>query len=149
MQPVPSSGGSGIDTGLRGQCLFGSLHQFCLRSIEVNMLRVVACALGLAGFGVIIAEIINNAQFLGIKVKPYIVVIAFLAIFTVHELFIERIKQKYISFAGLKRKDKIVLTLYNLIYGIIGVLMFLGIPYLWWGVIKKLAMMANEGKSPF
>ncbi len=113
------------------------------------MIRLIACGLGLAGFGVIIAEIINNAQFLGIKVKPYIVVIAFLAIFTVHELFIERIKQKYISFAGLKRKDKIVLTLYNLIYGIIGVLMFLGIPYLWWGVIKKLAMMANEGKSPF
>jgi hypothetical protein len=46
------------------------------------MLRVVVCALGLAGFGVIIAEVINNAQ-------------------------------------------------------------FLGIPFIWWGVIKKLAMMAN------
>ncbi len=52
------------------------------------MIRLIACGLGLAGFGVIIAEVINNAQ-------------------------------------------------------------FLGIPYLWWGVIKKLAMMANEGKSPF
>jgi FtsH-binding integral membrane protein len=144
MQPVPSSGGSGIDTGLRGQCLFGALHSLWSNRVTHKMIRLIACGLGLAGFGVIIAEIINNAQFLGIKVKPYIVVIAFLAIFTVHELFIERIKQKYISFAGLKRKDKIVLTLYNLIYGIIGVLMFLGIPYLWWGVIKKLAMMANE-----
>jgi cell division protein FtsX len=113
------------------------------------MIRLIACGLGLAGFGVIIAEVINNAQFLGIKVKPYIVVIAFLAIFTVYELFIKRIKQKYISFAELKRKDKIVFTLYNLIYGIIGVLIFLGIPYLWWGVIKKLARMANDGKSPF
>lgn len=52
------------------------------------MIRLIACGLGLVGFGVIIAEIINNVQ-------------------------------------------------------------FLGIPYLWWGVIKKLAMMANEGKSPF
>jgi len=83
MQPVPSSGGSGIDTGLRGQCLFGALHSLWSNRVTHKMIRLIACGLGLAGFGVIIAEVINNAQ-------------------------------------------------------------FLGIPYLWWGVIKKLAMMANE-----
>jgi NADP-dependent 3-hydroxy acid dehydrogenase YdfG len=35
MQPVPSSGGSGIDTGLRRQCLFGALYS--LQFLTVNL----------------------------------------------------------------------------------------------------------------
>ncbi len=42
------------------------------------MIRLIACGLGLAGFGVIIAEVINNAQLLEHRLQPYAVVIVIL-----------------------------------------------------------------------
>jgi len=108
------------------------------------MIRLIACGLGLAGFGVIIAEVINNANLLEHRLQPYAVVMVILVIYAVHELLEARIKKKSTSPVGLDRKDKFFIVVYDVIYGLIGILMLLGIPYLWWGVIKKLAMLANK-----
>jgi hypothetical protein len=108
------------------------------------MIRLIACGLGLAGFGVIIAEVINNAKLLEHRLQPYAVVIVILVIYAVHELLETRRKKKSTSPVGLDRKDKFFIVVYDVIYGLMGILMLLGIPYLWWGVIKKLAMLANK-----
>ncbi|MHC4458917.1 MAG: hypothetical protein ACYS0I_17890 [Planctomycetota bacterium] len=113
------------------------------------MIRLITCGLGLAGFGVIIAEVINNAQLLEHRIQPYAVVTVILVIYASHELLETRIKKKSTSPVGLDRKDKILIAVYDVIYGLLGILVLLGIPYLWWGVIKRLAMLANQGKSPF
>ncbi len=113
------------------------------------MIRLIACGLGLAGFGVIIAEVINNTQLLEHRLQPYAVVIVILVIYAVHELLETRIKKKSTSPVGLDRTDKIFIVAYDVIYGLLGILMLLAIPYLWWGVIKRLAMLAKEGKSVF
>ena len=101
------------------------------------MSRLIAGVIAWFGLGVIITEILNNFNLFDFRLKVHFVAVPILLIFLLSEL----VKNYF--------KHQRIITIYNLFLGLIGLIFLLSIPFLWWGVIKKLSMLANEGKKVF
>ena len=113
------------------------------------MLRLIAGTTGAFLFGIIIAEIMNHFGSFDFKL-PVLLIAAPLSLgFLFHELIIKRLVDKQNSSTHDESRFQKAITIYYTVLWIIGILAVLGIPFLWWGVIKKLAVLANEGKQFF
>jgi hypothetical protein len=113
------------------------------------MLRVIAGLFAWVGLGVIITEIINNSNLFAFRFKVPFVAAAISLIFLLYQLMLKHFKKKANSSIEDEIRYRRVITLYRLFVWIIGLCCLLGIPFLWWGVIKKLATSAKEGKRVF
>ena len=117
--------------------------------MNMKISRLIAGLLAWFGLSVIYTEIINNFNLLGFKLKFYYVAIPVLVIFLFSELLINIYQSRANFLPDQINKRQPILTAYNLILGLIGLIFLVSIPFLWWGVIKKLAMVASQGKKPF
>ena len=107
-----------------------------------RMVKVFACAIGLTGLGVIIAEVINSLGWFEFHLAPFFVAVPMLFFYGLYEIVIHRIKQSATSIQAQKASTFIKWT--NVILSLIGLIFLLSIPLLWWGVIKKLAQSASQ-----
>ncbi|MCB2228413.1 MAG: hypothetical protein KQH53_17165 [Desulfarculaceae bacterium] len=110
------------------------------------MLRIITSMLGVLGLSVIITESLNHFHLFGFPLKiPYLAVPGLL-IYLWYE-FSENILPGW-----MERRPGSVPKLARMIQAnrIVIFLLFIGLavllPLLWWGVIRKMAAMANQGK---
>ena len=97
------------------------------------------------GFGVILAEVLNNSNLFNFKLEVYLVAgsisLTFLSIKLILKIYCEKAK---FSIKNEKSYTQI-LNVYHIFLVLIVLLGSLSLPFLWWGMIKKLAKMANAG----
>ena len=113
------------------------------------MARLIVGLIAWFGLGVIIAEIINTTGLFGFRLKVLFVAGPIAILYLISQIalkYFERKAEEYSHAATWHRKIK---TYYHLMLCIIGLCFLVSIPFLWWGVIKKLAMAANEGRRFF
>ena len=108
------------------------------------MSRFIAVLLSWLGLGVIITEILNNSNLFDFRLKVYFVLGPILLIFLFSELILKHFKNRARSSKADENKYKRIITTYHLFLGLIGLCFLISIPFLWWGVIKKLAMLVNQ-----
>ena len=101
--------------------------------------RLITGLLALFGLSVIITGAVNNFSLFDFRLKVHFVAVPILLIFLFSELVIKNFQKKANYSADDKNKYQRVITIYNLFLGLIGLIFLLSIPFLWWGVIKKLA----------
>ena len=105
--------------------------------------RLIAGTLGLIGFGVILAEVVNNTMAWPIRIPPLGLSAALIIAFAINEVIASR--QGGAGFAWQGKYFRIR----DLFLSLLGLIALISIPFLWWGVIKKLAAMAKSGLDPF
>ncbi len=111
------------------------------------MVKVFACAIGLTGLGVIIAEVINSLGWLEFHLAPLIVTVPMLSFYGLYEIVVHGMEQPPKSIQAQTASRFIKWT--NVILSLIGLIFLLSIPLLWWGVIKRLAQSASQGDRFF
>jgi len=105
--------------------------------------------IGLFGFGVIAAEILNNFNLFNFKIEVYFLAVPISLIFLVSELLLRHFEIKASSSVSDEIKYQRVKNYYYLFLSGIGFFLLISIPFLWWGAIKKLARLANESMKHF
>ena len=106
----------------------------------------IAAVIGIVSLGVIVAEVINNTTWLPVRLQPVHIVLPAVALYLLYELTIHAVRRKADRGESVGRTFRVLLGTTRSIYLILGIIALLSIPLLWWGVIKKLAAMAGEGK---
>lgn len=96
-------------------------------------------------FGVVYAEILNQFRLFHFRVNVYIFAGSISLIF----LFSELILKYYTTKALLSNQDEIkfkkIKDYYYLCLAFLGFILMVALPFIWWGTIKRLADIANEG----
>jgi hypothetical protein len=114
--------------------------------IDMQILSRIAAIFGIISLGVIITEVINNTTWLPIRLQPVQIVIPAISFYLLYEAIIRVIRQKADRGEHASRAVRLLLRTTRSIYLILGIIALLSIPLLWWGVIKRLAAQAGEGK---
>ena len=109
------------------------------------MIRIIVCMTGFFVFGVIYAEILNGLNFLNFRVNVYLFAGSLSLLFLFSELILKHFKTR----ALLSNQDEItfkkIKDLYYICLAFLGFILLVALPFIWWGAIKRLADMANEG----
>ena len=109
------------------------------------MLRIIVCTIAFFLFGVLYAEIINSFDLISYKLNPYIFGAIIAAGFFISEIVLKRFEERTgLSHQDHERFEKIK-QIYYLGLSVIGVILLVMVPFVWWGAIKKLAESANKG----
>lgn len=107
-----------------------------MRKIILTVLRLSFCILGLAGFGIIVTEILKKWQVAG----KYLIPVCFIAPILV--LFISReiVKSTYLTDHQIisPRMQKTAATVLNIIFIILSIVICVSIPFIWFGTIEEL-----------
>jgi hypothetical protein len=94
-------------------------------------------------FGVIYGEILNEFKLFDFRVNVYIFAGSISLIF----LFSELILMHFEKSASLSNQDGIrfkkIRDSYYLCLAFVGIILFVAVPFIWWGAIKRLADIAN------
>ncbi len=102
------------------------------------------------GFSIILVEMINNFNLFSFQLNALgsavLLTLVYLG-FDASYLFFQK-KAEATNEADRTRYQTIVKQ-YRIILGVIGLILVVSIPFIWWGVIKKLAGMAQEGGRLF
>ena len=112
----------------------------------MQRLSRIAAVLGIISLGVIVAEVINNTTWLPIRLQPLQIVLPSVALYLLYEWTIRAIRRKADRGESAGKAARVLLGTTRSIYLILGIIALLSIPLLWWGVIKRLAALAGEGK---
>lgn len=109
------------------------------------MLRLVVCMIGLFMFGIIYAEIFNSFDWINYRLNQYVFGAIIATVFLVSEIVLKRFEER----ARLSNRDYVrfetIRQLYYIGLSIIGFILLVMVPLVWWGAIKKLAESANKG----
>jgi hypothetical protein len=101
--------------------------------------------IGFFFFGILYAEILNGLDLLSLKLNPYIFGAIIAAVFFISEIVLKRLEER----AGLSNLDHVkyvkIRQIYYIGLSIIGFIILVMVPFVWWGAIKKLAESANKG----
>ena len=109
------------------------------------MKRIIVCIIGVFVFGVIYAEILNELKLFAFRVNVYIFAGSISIIYLFSELILKYFeKRKSISSQEESRFKKIK-DFYYICLALLGFVLLVAAPFIWWGAIKRLARMANEG----
>ncbi|KPJ76280.1 MAG: hypothetical protein AMJ54_12130 [Deltaproteobacteria bacterium SG8_13] len=103
----------------------------------------LAAICGIAGLGVIVAEVFNNAHWLALRVQIAHVVLPLLALYLLYELAIRMVRQQTVHRGPVGKAARVLLGAARSIYCTLGIIALLSIPLLWWGGIKRLAEHAG------
>ncbi|GEM_PF-649033 len=107
-------------------------------------IKYISCTIGLACFGVIVAEILKKWQLVSPDLNPLWVVAAILLLFATKEfVFSSYIKDNWnVSPEIFTLSRKAV----NVIWVILAILTLLSVPFIWFGTIEELAGKAHIGR---
>jgi len=106
------------------------------------VLRLTLCVFGLAGFGIILGEVLKKWRIAGPDFSVVWVVLPMLALFVLRE----------ITRSGYIREKQIIAPQYlqtlttglNVVFILLSILACLGIPYLWFGTIEELGQRGGR-----
>ena len=109
-----------------------------------ELTRYISGTIGLACFGVVVAEILKKWELISPDLNPLWVVSAILLLFAAKEcVFSSYVKDHWnVSPRIFKTSQKVV----NIIWIILAVITLLSIPFIWFGVIEEMAGKANIGR---
>ncbi len=111
--------------------------------------RIFAGSIAWFGLGVILAESLNASALLGLRLNAVSAGGAISAIYLLSQILLRHLEKK----AGLSEKNQKnyarISRLYRIALWVLGLSCMVSIPFLWWGVIKKLAVSAKEGLKGF
>jgi hypothetical protein len=96
------------------------------------------------GIGIVVAEAVNVAAVFDFRLRAMFVGAVFSMLYLALQLLLDFLRKQ--SERSAYRRLKFF---YLLFVWIVGVLFLVSIPLLWWGVILKLATVANEGGRHF
>ena len=109
------------------------------------MIRIIVCMIGFFVFGIIYAEILNEFQLFEFKINVYIIAGSISLIFLFSELIFKHLETR----ASLSNQDEIkfkkIKQYFYICLGFLGIILLVAVPFIWWGTIKRLADLANEG----
>ena len=101
--------------------------------------------IGVFVFGIIYAEILNELKLFAFRVNAYLFAGSISLIFLFAELILMYFgKRESISNQDESRLKKIK-DFYYICLALLGFILLVAAPFIWWGAIKRLAHMANEG----
>ena len=104
--------------------------------------------LGILGFSVIITESINSFHLFEFRIALPFIAVPFLILFMCY-LYTEKIIQRRLeSHDNLNQHRKLIL-ISRLIFLSVFIFLVVLVPLIWWGAIRKLATIANEGKVAY
>jgi hypothetical protein len=107
--------------------------------------RLIVGMLGWFGFGVLLAEIVNHLNWFESDWKVGWVAVPVSLGFLVFELALRHCRKK----AALSPADEIrfrrLVAAFQVLQCLAVAVLLLAVPFLWWGAIKKLAALANQG----
>ena len=110
-----------------------------------KILRFIGCTIGLLIFGVIYGEILNALSFFAFKVNVYLFAFSIAFTFSLMDIIFNHFEEK----ASISNKDygrfEKIKTYYYIFFSFLGFILLVAVPFVWWGAIKRLAIMANEG----
>ena len=112
--------------------------------MKKEWVRYICGTIGLACFGVVVAEILKKWQLISPDLNPLWVVLAMLMLFAAKEcVFSSYAKDHWnVSPRIFTISQKVV----NLIWIILAVITLLSIPFIWFGAIEEMAGKANIGR---
>jgi hypothetical protein len=96
-------------------------------------------------FGILYAEILNNLDLISYKFNPYIFGTVISLVFLISEIVLKHFQNR----ASLSNQNQLkfdrIRNIYYICMSIIGFILLVMVPLVWWGAIKKLAESANKG----
>lgn len=109
------------------------------------MTRIIVCMIGIFVFGVIYAEILNELKLFDFRVNVYLFAGSISLIFLFSELILKHFEKR----ESISNQDEIrfkkIKDFYYITLALLGFILLVAAPFIWWGAIKRLAHMANEG----
>ena len=109
------------------------------------MIRTIVCVIGIFVFGVIYAEILNGLHIFDFKVNVYFFAGSISSVFLFSDSLFRYFGEKASISAYYQNKFMKIQGYYYLSLAILGFILLVAVPFVWWGAIKKLSIMANEG----
>ena len=113
------------------------------------MHRLILGVIAWFGLGVIIAEIINTVGLFEFRLKVLFVAGPITTLYLISQFALKHFERKADVSKHAEKWHRKFKTYYHVMLCVIGLCFLFSIPFLWWGVIKKLAMVANEGGRVF
>lgn len=111
-----------------------------------EIFRYSVVLFGLAGLGIIAAEMLRKWQIVNKNTNPIWIVSPIFILFFFNEIFNSSYIRNRQVFS--KRQTEIALKLINAILVIIAILILISIPFIWYGTIKELAGQGGDGYRP-
>jgi hypothetical protein len=109
------------------------------------MIRIIVCIIGFFVFGVIYAEILNGLKLFEFRVNVYLFAGSISVIFFFSELILKHFEVRASISNQDETKFKKIKNFYYICLAFLGFILLVAVPFIWWGTIKRLAEMANEG----
>ena len=107
------------------------------------MFRNLICTTGFFVFGVLYAEILNGLNILYFKMNVYLFAGLVSLIFLVSELILKHFETEAKKSSIGEIKFQKVKDIYYIGFAILGFVLLILIPFVWWGAIKTLADMTK------
>lgn len=108
------------------------------------MARLIAGVLGCFGIGIIIAETTNNFNIINYRINAIIFATLLSVSYLLFQLIIKYYSEKSDAPVYATKNLTRATRIYQICYWIVGLACLAGIPFIWWGVIKRLATLANK-----
>ena len=109
------------------------------------MIRLIAGFIGWFGLGVIIAEVFNNFQMVSFQLNPILTAASLALVYVILQVLLGHLAGRAAGSTDEAKTYRKLFAFYQVLLAIIGIGGLISIPFLWWGVIKRLAVSANEG----
>jgi hypothetical protein len=109
------------------------------------MIHIIVCIIGFFVFGVIYAEILNGLELFEFRVNVYLFAGSISVIFVCSELILKHFEARASISNQDETKFKRIKDFYYICLAFLGFILLVAVPFIWWGTIKRLAEMANEG----
>ena len=111
------------------------------------MVRYIVCVIGIFVFGVIYGEILNALHIFDFNVNVYLFAGSISFTYFFMDLTFRYFEKKSLESNESKDKFKKIQEYYYLFLAFLGFILVVAVPFIWWGAIKQLAVMANKGIS--
>lgn len=107
------------------------------------MARLIFCTIGIFIFGVIYGEILNSLRIFDINVNVYFFAGSISFVFLLSDWIFKHFGNRAaVSNKNENRFNKLKDS-YFIFMAFLGFIIVLAIPFIWWGVIKRLAAIAK------
>jgi len=113
------------------------------------MARLTAGCIGWFGLGVILAEILNTSDLLDVRLKIFFVAAPLALLYVLSQLMLIYFERRVSCSMVDKDRYQRLKTVYLVCFWMVGVCFLIALPFLWWGVIKELAVAAGQGGKAF
>lgn len=118
-------------------------NTFSTENLKTAMLRNLICTIGLFVFGVLYAEILNGLNIFNFQMNVYLFAGLVSVIFFISESILKHFEKEAKKSSIGEIKFQKAKDIYYIGLAILGFILLILIPFVWWGAIKTLADMAK------